>query len=201
MAKHIKCVKSKISRKISSKKLQKQNHLKHPYHHKTNSANSSKRNSSANSNVLEFENFQSKLNLIPNQQKLNMSRVVTEVKKKVLKLLQLEDCFEEEEFLYGFRSKVTLIEDQPCILVSTCKGSPQDLNSNLKSNSEFPLNQDYKDYDHYTDLKDYNGYQDYQDYQDYKDYKDYQDLYDRQTGEGFSSDGPPNCRVSQTDQC
>jgi hypothetical protein len=55
--------------------------------------------------------------------KVKTSQIGNGLKKKV----QLGDCFEEEEeFLYGFRTKVTLFEDQPCILGSTCKGFLKD---------------------------------------------------------------------------
>jgi hypothetical protein len=214
MGKQINCVKSKISKKIFKNKLLKQNsyqnQMDYPYYQETNYTNSSEPNS-ASSKVFEFERFKSKFNLSRIEQKLNISGIVNGVKKKVLKLVQLDDCFEEEEFLYGFRSKVTLVEDQPCILGSTCRGSPQDLNSTSESDSnqkrrneinssetfysddfEFQLNWIRK-------LKLLNR-QDYQDYLDYKDYHDHRDQHDRQSGEDFTSDGPPDCRVTNV-QC
>jgi hypothetical protein len=217
MGKQIKCVKSKISKKIFKNKLQKQNvyqnQMDYPYYYQeTNYTNSSNPNF-ASSKVFEFERFKSKFNLSRIEQKLNISGIVNGVKKKVLKLVQLDDCFEEEEFLYGFRSKVTLVEDQPCILGSTCRGSPEDLNSTLESNSnqkrrnkndssetfysddfEFQLNwiQKLK----LLNRQDNPDHQDNLNYKDYQDYQDNRDHHDRQSGEDFTSDGPPDCRIT-----
>ncbi len=67
----------------------------------------------------------------------------------------MDDCFEGEEVKYGFRSTVTLLENSPCILGSTCKGVPvnvtnpenQDNQMNLENqalNSKLFLRQNFK---------------------------------------------------------
>jgi hypothetical protein len=39
----------------------------------------------------------------------------------------MDDCYDDmEEPLYGFRTKVTLAENSPCTLGTTCRGSPEE---------------------------------------------------------------------------
>ena len=78
------------------------------------------------------------------------------------------DCFDDvEEPLYGFRTRVTLAENSPCILGVTCRGTPD---SEFGFDSDNDLNFDRAS-------------------------EDYYDL-ERQTGEEFFSEAPPDCRVT-----
>jgi hypothetical protein len=80
----------------------------------------------------------------------------------------LDDCFDDlEEPSYGFRVKVTLVENSPCILGSTCRGPPtarseEESWNDVSSDAYYP-----------TD-----------------------DVIERQTGEEFFSEAPPDCRVT-----
>ena len=193
MGKQIKCVKSKISQKIFKNKLKKQSQNQADNNQTENYSYTSNSNeiNTASSKVFEFEKFKSNFNFSRIEQKLNISGIVNGVKKKVLKLVQLDDCFEEDAVLYGFRSKVSLIQDQPCILGSTCKGSPDDpnlLDPNLESDaSPKGLNKAERF--------------DFDDSESENNFLEKQKLIDRQAGEEFSSDGPPECRVVRSAQC
>jgi len=84
------------------------------------------------------------------------------------KVDSLDDCFDDlEEPTYGFRAKVTLAENSPCILGSTCRGNPdfakRSSDDDIISDENFPS----------EDVLD-----------------------ERQTGEEFFSEGPPDCRVT-----
>ena len=84
------------------------------------------------------------------------------------KVDSLDDCFDDlEEPTYGFRAKVTLAENSPCILGSTCRGNPdfakRSFEDDIKTDENFPS----------EDVLD-----------------------ERQTGEEFFSEGPPDCRVT-----
>ncbi len=94
------------------------------------------------------------------------------------KIDSLDDCVDGvEEPLYGFRTRVTLVEDQPCTLGVTCRGQPEGgdgFGSSFFGNfSSSPfLRRSSENAVDFTDQ-----------------------LLRRQTGEEFSSDAPPDCRV------
>ena len=147
------------------------------------------------SKTLDIEKIKSKFIFGRIKQKLNISSnldlMKKIVKKRILRLLKLENCFEEKEVKYGFRSKVTLVENSPCILGSTCRGflvGQSRSESNL-IRRELGLNliQDELNLDLYQDNLDLGLIE--------------ENYFDRQTGEEFSSDGPPDCRVIPSTQC
>ena len=83
-----------------------------------------------------------------------------------------DDCFDDlEEPRYGFVCRVRLVENQPCVLGSTCRGVPDEDNDLIDIFDQA--------FDILTTM-DYAG---------------------RQTGEGFSSAGPADCRVRSTGAC
>ena len=87
----------------------------------------------------------------------------------------LDDCFDDlEEPTYGFRAKVTLVENSPCVLGSTCRGSP--------TSNSFSARSDEGSWNDVTD--------------DDVDYYSTDDVIERQTGEEFFSEAPPDCRVT-----
>ena len=118
----------------------------------------------------------------------------------------MDDCYSDmEEPLYGFRSKVVLTENSPCQLGSTCRGVPEDdLTSQLNPDLQLSLQQQqngqyygsstFKQYQH----NDQNILQLPKQAEEQEEETDqYLDnSIERQTGEDFSSDGPPDCRVT-----
>ncbi len=80
----------------------------------------------------------------------------------------LDDCFDDlEEPTYGFRAKVSLVENSPCILGSTCRGSP--------TSDYFSARSDEGSWHNYYPTD---------------------DAIERQTGEEFFSEAPPDCRLA-----
>merc|ERR1712008_83384 len=80
----------------------------------------------------------------------------------------IDDCVDGvEEPLYGFRVKVKVIEDQPCILGKTCTGTLETYEKQEEIPSDFVA----------THSLNYPG------------------LSERQTGENFASDAAPDCRI------
>ena len=78
----------------------------------------------------------------------------------------MDDCIEGmEEPLYGFRTRITLVDNEPCTLGVTCRDDPT---GSFNPTSTFLSN--------YVDFS--------------------SQLLRRQAGEEFSSDAPPDCRVS-----
>lgn len=180
MINQVKCIKTKFVRKFRERKMNR--YPKEPKPEFYN--NPSESVDFERSKIFEIEKFRSNFNFSGIEQKLNISGKLNSVKKKFLKLVQLEDCFEEEEVKYGFRSKVTLVENSPCMLGSTCRGVPED-ESRTQSNfihKELNFNSIWEN----PELELIRIRSDY---------------LDRQTGEGFSSDGPPDCRVIRSSQC
>ena len=123
--------------------------------------------------VFQIEKVKSIFNLSRIDERLNFSRTLNKITKKVLKLIKLDDCFEDEVVLYGFRSKVTLVENKPCILGSTCRGTPVDGSNPEPDSTSDPG----------------------------PGSEPGPNRIDRQSGEDFSSDGPPDCRVIRSNQC
>ena len=84
-----------------------------------------------------------------------------------------DDCFDDlDEPRYGFVCRVRLVENQSCVLGVTCRGVPDDEDDDLVNL-----------FDPAFDIQstmDYSG---------------------RQSGEGFSSAGPVDCRVRSTGAC
>lgn len=79
----------------------------------------------------------------------------------------LDDCFDDlEEPLYGFRVQVTLAENSPCILGSTCRVNPDF----AKRSSDDDIDDEYFSSEDVLD--------------------------ERQTGEEFRSEGSPDCRTT-----
>jgi hypothetical protein len=177
----VKCIKNKIVKKIRDKtfktfpKKVKPEYSYYPSQLQTDFESSK---------IFEIEKFKSKFNFSQIEQKLNISGKLNTLKKKFLRFVQLEDCFEVEEEKYGFRSKVTLVENSPCILGSTCRGVPDD-----ESNAQSTLVREKLDLNSIWD----NPYLDR--------IRIRSDNLDRQTGEEFASDGPPDCRVVRSTQC
>ena len=145
--------------------------LKHYYSFNYTKSNRKPRHSE----YYNFDAFKQKLNLSHSTSKFNISGV----KKKVLKLvdLDLDDCFEVEEEKYGFRSNITLAQNSRCILGSTCRGEPEPNPEpeTMATESGFSQNEML--------------------------IQNYLEHLERQSGEEFSSDGPPDCRVFQSSQC
>jgi len=80
----------------------------------------------------------------------------------------IDDCVEGvEEPLYGFRVKVKVIEDQPCILGKTCTGTLETYKKQEEVSSDVVA----------THSLNYPGFS------------------ERQTGENFASDAAPDCRI------
>ena len=194
MVNQVKCIKTKIVKKFREKKYLKEPSPSDYDYYPNQSQTDFERQKSDHYYLNEpnvvfesskiVEKFKSKFNFSRIEQKLNISGKLNSLKKKFLRLVQLEDCFEEEEVKYGFRSKVTLVENSPCILGSTCRGVPEG-ESRTQSNfirKELDLNSIWDEVD--LDL-----------------IRIRSDYLDRQTGEAFSSDGPPDCRVIQSNQC
>ena len=117
MVKQVKCVKNKIAKKVFEKKMIKvPTNMNYFNYSSTNSFRKRR-----NSEYLTFENIGQKLNISQITNKFNISGI----KKTLLKLVDLDDCFEGEEEKYGFRTKVTLLQNSPCVLNSTCRGEPE----------------------------------------------------------------------------
>ena len=122
----------------------------------------------------------------------------------------MDDCFEDmDEPMYGFRAKVMLTENSPCELGVTCMGVPEDNtetsidlagnyggpneseSSNYQGNSYLPQSTNYHDDSHIPESSTFSTAGSYKSLAD-----GYNENYiERQTGEDFSSDGPPDCRV------
>ena len=94
--------------------------------------------------------------------------------------MRYDECFPGvQEPLYGFKVKVTIAENSPCTLGATCRGDPSSsLNFGTVSN-----------------LISGRAGEDYNYLQDTIDFEDPNNL-DRQTGEDFFSEAPPDCRVT-----
>ena len=115
----------------------------------------------------------------------------------------MDECFEVEEVKYGFRSKVTLLENSPCILGSTCKGIPTN-----QTDLENPINPEHTE--NRVNPEDAGNPENSINLEnlDFPPQVN-QDLIrkkldlilDRQTGEEFQSDGPPDCRVVRLENC
>ena len=173
MVGQVKCVKNKIAQKVFEKKNQKFPSYYHSNYFNFTESNQMRRNSQH----YNFEKLKQKLNFSHITSKFNISGI----KKKLLKLVQLDDCFEVKEEKYGFRSKVTLVENSPCILGSTCRGEPElELKPETMTTESSSIQNEVDD----NDL-----------------IQNYLDHFERQSGEEFSSDGPPDCRVVRNSQC
>ena len=113
----------------------------------------------------------------------------------------MDDCFEDmQEPLYGFRTKVTLTENSPCELGVTCRGVPEDnpeSTLNLSNNFVGPNGatiQESSNYQNSYPMPESSTSSTTESYNSHAD--GYNENYiERQTGEDFSSDGPPDCRV------
>ena len=109
----------------------------------------------------------------------------------------------KNQVLYGFRTKVALFENRPCTIGTTCRGQPEDLR---KDQSQIPKNQ--IQFDQITPvldqfIKDQTPEEMSTSEENQTSSKDSDSvpiLLDRQSGEEFKSDSPPDCRVIQT-QC
>ena len=152
--------------------------------------------------------------------------------------------------MYGFRTKITLVEDKPCTLGTTCRGQPDDLRQDqipmskdkvLSGQYQKEIKQDENQFmvDHNLFMKDQNLFMKDQN-QFMKDQNKFlmeqnhftidqnkfsqsvlrhrtddnfisskdtwfdpessRIILDRQSGENFRSDGPPDCRVRRV-QC
>ena len=173
MVEQVKCVKNKIVKKVYEKKFGKTL----TYYDSYSQNNTDSMHNRRNSEYFNLENLKQKLNFSQITNKFNISGI----KNKLLKLVQLEDCFEVKEEKYGFRTKVTLVENSPCILGSTCRGEPYtgpDVESMTAESSSIQNKVD-----------------------NYDLIQNYLDDFERQSGEEFSSDGPPDCRVIRNSQC
>ena len=112
----------------------------------------------------------------------------------------MDDCYSDmDEPLYGFRSKIVLTENSPCELGVTCRGVPEDLNPDLQSSlqqqqlnsqyyvgSSMQLQQQQQNAQYYGSSS----------LQQQQNVQYFDNSIERQTGEDFSSDGPPDCRVT-----
>ena len=113
----------------------------------------------------------------------------------------MDDCYSDmDEPLYGFRSKIVLTENSPCELGVTCRGVPEDLNPDLQSSlqqqqqlnsqyyvgSSIQLQQQQQNAQYYGSSS----------LQQQQNVQYFDNSIERQTGEDFSSDGPPDCRVT-----
>jgi len=206
MIKQVKCVKATIVKNILQKKYKIIKHKakklkkirKYPrkptrpeYHYYPSESKAD----FESSRTIDIEKIKGKFIFGRIKQKLNISSnlnlMKNIVKKKILRLLKLENCFEEEEVKYGFRTKVTLVENSPCIIGSTCRGIPVSLSRSesdfIQKELELNLNQDEPTLNWYEENPDFDSVND--------------NYFDRQTGEEFSSDGPPDCRVIPSTQC
>ena len=84
-----------------------------------------------------------------------------------------DDCFNDvDEPRYGYACRVRLVENQPCVLGVTCRGVPDDEDDDLVDLFDTAFE--------ILTTTDSTG---------------------RQTGEGFSSAGPADCRVRSTGAC
>ena len=171
MVRQVKCIKNKIVRKFLEKKLPKVPSYFNYDSYSYIETNQKRRNS-------EYVNYNK------SKQRYHFSQLtkalnISGIKKKVLKLVHLDECFEVKEEKYGFRTKVTLVENSPCIFGSTCRGEPEPELETMTSQSRDIQNEADDD-----DL-----------------IENYPDNLDRQTGKDFSSDGPAECRVVRTSQC
>ena len=107
MVRQVKCIKNSIAKEVSNKKFKK---FPKKHHYSFNYAKSNRK--PRHSEYYNFEKFKQKLNLSHITSKFKISGL----KKKVLKLVDLDDCFEVEEEKYGFRSNVTLAQKiQPLV--------------------------------------------------------------------------------------
>ena len=117
----------------------------------------------------------------------------------------MDDCYSDmDEPLYGFRSKIVLTENSPCELGVTCRGVPEDLNADLKSSLQQQQQQQQLNLQYYggSSLQQQQQQQRNSQYYDSSSLQQQQNVQyfdnsiERQTGEDFSSDGPPDCRVT-----
>ena len=102
----------------------------------------------------------------------------------------MDDCFEDmDEPMYGFRSKVMLTENSPCELGVTCRGVPEDDSDTTYGN--YGTGYSYQDGSYIPESSTRDSYDSL-----------VENEVERQTGEDFSSDGPPDCRVTfDPNQC
>ena len=173
MVRQVKCIKNKIVKWVFQKKLTKG----HTYNNYNNYKHTEINQKRRNLQFLKFKNLKLKLSFNQIANKFNISGI----KQKLLKLVHLDDCFEVKEEKYGFRSKVTLVENSPCILGLTCRGQPEPGSDPGTMTTGSSLIQNKVDED---DL-----------------IHNYLDHLERQSGEEFSSEGPPECRVVRASQC
>jgi hypothetical protein len=106
-----------------------------------------------------------------------------------------------DEPLYGFRSKIVLTENSPCELGVTCRGVPEDLNPDLQSSlqQQQQLNSQYYVGSSMQLQQQQQNAQYYESsslQQQQQNVQYFDNSIERQTGEDFSSDGPPDCRVT-----
>ena len=110
------------------------------------------------------------------------------------KVNSMEDCFNNiQEPLYGFRTKVTLVDNEPCELGVTCDEDGNKIQRRLgfwKRSWQ---------YDHQR--KEWQSYRRKRHWRPYtlkKYYEPYRKAwaYDRQTGEEFVTGAPPDCRIN-----
>ena len=207
MVRQVKCIKNKIVKWVFQKKLTKG----HTYNNYNNYKHTKINQKHRNLQFLKFKNLKLKLSF--NAQLLSTCHLfhfatlissllhyfifillsffvfsiitnkfnISGINQKLLKLVHLDDCFEVKEEKYGFRSKVTLVENSPCILGLTCRGQPEpgsDPGTMTTVSSSIQNKVDEDDLIH-----------------------NYLDHLERQSGEEFSSEGPPECRVVRASQC
>jgi hypothetical protein len=114
----------------------------------------------------------------------------------------MDDCYSDmDEPLYGFRSKIVLTENSPCELGVTCRGVPEDLNPDLQSSlqQQQQLNSQYYVGSSMQLQQQQQNAQYYESsslQQQQQNVQYFDNSIERQTGEDFSSDGPPDCRVT-----
>ena len=92
----MKCVKSKIIKKFTTRKLKGGNNEDSPSHGAP-VRNDSKHFEDNLERVFKVEAFKSAFNLSKIDEKFNISKKVDGAKKKLLKLIHLDDCFEEDQ--------------------------------------------------------------------------------------------------------
>ena len=94
----------------------------------------------------------------------------------------MHDCIGDmAEPLYGFVTKIDLVDDESCEFNITCDANGNKIQSNLDHNNLTPD----RSYHYHTPLR-------------FSRRNHYQPIYNnvsRQTGEEFAASGPPRCRV------
>ena len=92
----IECVKSKILKKFTTRTL-KRPIYDDSHSYKTPVKNDSKHFQDTHDRIFKVESFKSAFNLTKIDEKYNISKKVDGAKKKLLKIIHLNDCFEEEQ--------------------------------------------------------------------------------------------------------